>query len=195
MSSTDEDPQLLSRRAALKALAAVSVCPLVASCEFVELKDDDDEASTTNQSSGNDQDAGHGTNGDTGGDTDTVPVDGTPFSLDDPELEALSEVGNQACFDHGSQEVILVRASDDEIVAFEQVCPHQGLPMGACGNNTQPAKWDQDKEAIVCQWHGSTFNRDGDLIEAPPTDSSFDEPIRVFPVQFDPDTGEGYVLN
>ena len=160
---SEDDRNLVTRRAALKALAAVSVCPVLSACEFVELRDVGELA------------------------------DATPFSLDDPALESLSNVGETACLQHGAQELVLVRVSDDEIVAFNGVCPHQGLPMGDCGGNVSPAHWDADQEAIVCAWHGSTFDTDGELIAPPTSDSGFDEPIQVFPVEFDPETGEGIV--
>ncbi len=161
----EDDGNLVSRRAALKALAAVSMCPLVSACEFVELRDVGELA------------------------------DETPFSLDDPGLESLSTVGETACFEHGARDLVLVRKSEDEIVAFNGVCPHQGLDMGDCGNNIRPAIWDADQDAIICDWHGSTFNTDGELIAPPTTEPGFDEPIEVFPVEFDPDTGEGTVFS
>lgn len=160
---SDDNSTLVSRRAALKALAAVAVCPAISACEFVDV-------------------------------FDTDFADATPFSVDDPGLEALDTVGNTACFEHGAHDLVLVRVNEDEILAFNRLCPHQNLDMGDCEGNPFPGQWDPEQQTLTCQWHGSTFNRDGELVEAPGTDPDFDEPVQVFPVDFDPDTGEGLVL-
>ena len=162
---SSKDKAEMSRRAVLKALAAVSVCPVLSGCEFIEVRDVGEF------------------------------VDQSTFSISDPGLEALATVGETACFDHGARELVLVRASEDEILAFDRFCPHQGQSIGPCGGNPLPGQWDEDQQAITCPWHGSTFNRDGELIVAPSTDPEFEEPIRVFPVEFDPETGQGAVFD
>ncbi len=156
--SSPNDP---SRRAALKAIAALAACPLLSACEFVDHDDlDDFEVS-----------------------------DSASFSLSDEAFGELADIGGKACLDLGSQELLLVRTSDDEIVAFNRFCPHDNLDMGNCEGNQFPAQWDPDDEVIVCQWHQSSFATDGENISGPA-----DQAIEVFPVEFDPDSGEGIVF-
>lgn len=154
----------LSRRAVLKAIAALTACPLISACEFVDIKDKE-------------------------------LADQTPFSLSDPALAGLEEVGNTACFNHGAQEILLVRANNDEVLAFSRFCPHNNLSMGECGGNPLPGQWDADEQTLTCQWHLSVFDRDGKLVRPPNTDQGFDEPISVFHVEFDPATGEGTIFS
>lgn len=156
MSSDDRD--LLSRRQALKALAAATVCPLLINCEFVDVFDDDFVTEST-------------------------------FSLSDPGLEVLEEVGGHACYDHGPRPIILVRVSEDEILGFDQICPHQDLNLGQCSGETSNALWDQDQQQLTCPWHNSVFDRDGDVVAGPAP-----EAIRTYRVEFDPDSGQGTVF-
>ena len=115
------------------------------------------------------------------------------FSVDDGGYEELADVGGKVCHDHGNRELILVRAGDDEILAFDRICPHQNLDMGPCGGNAAPASWNGDDEQIECNWHGSVFARDGSFVDGPDPDTTPDLP--TFDVEFDPETGEGTVFS
>lgn len=156
------DSEGMSRRSALKTIAALSVCPLVSSCEFV----------------------------DHDGVEDFEVAEAAEFSLGDPGLEELGDVGGTACFELGDLEILLVRADDDEILAFERICPHNNLSMGGCDvAEAKAGTWHADEDVLECRHHGSRFDRNGEVVEGP----AFD-PIDAFPVEFDADEGEGTVF-
>lgn len=116
------------------------------------------------------------------------------FSVDDPAYADLAEVGGTACHDHGGLEMLLVRTSEDEVVAFDRVCPHQSLDMGPCDSQF-PAEFEAEEGVVVCNWHGSRFDTDGTFREDLPHNHNDDVPdLRTYPVEFDPDTGEGSVV-
>ena len=155
---SSDDSALMSRRQALKALAAASVCPLLVNCEFVDFHGDLVEEST--------------------------------FSLTDPGLEALEEIGARVCYEHGSRDILLVRISEEEILGFDQICPHQDLNLGQCRSDASQALWDQEQQTLTCPWHDSVFAADGSVISGPSP-----SPIITYRVEFDPETGRGTVSN
>ncbi len=157
------DSEAMSRRSAIKAIAVLSVCPLIQSCEFVNHDGLESE------------------------------LEATGFSLDDPDFEDLTSVGGTACFALGAVEVLLVRTSEQEVLAFNRICPHNSLSMGPCDSGAQAAQWDEQEEMLVCQWHQSGFDRNGEVVQQP-TVGSVDEPLQVYPVEFDAETGEGIVF-
>ncbi|MFW5967611.1 MAG: Rieske (2Fe-2S) protein [Persicimonas sp.] len=114
------------------------------------------------------------------------------FSLDDPQFSALEEIGETACIDAGSLELLLIRKDDEEILAVERFCPHQGEDMGPCDDNRTPAEWDKENHQLTCQWHFTTFDDNGDVVERP-ADDDIDRGLRIYPVDFDPETGRGIV--
>ncbi|MGB5212397.1 MAG: aromatic ring-hydroxylating dioxygenase subunit alpha [Anderseniella sp.] len=66
------------------------------------------------------------------------------------------EPGNYFCFDVAGERAIIVRGKDNEIRAFHNVCRHRGSRVvanetGTCGS------------ALVCPFHGWSFNLDGTL--------------------------------
>ncbi len=66
------------------------------------------------------------------------------------------EPGNYFCFDVAGERAVIVRGKDDEIRVFHNVCRHRGSRVvvnetGTCGS------------AIVCPFHGWSFNLDGSL--------------------------------
>jgi nitrite reductase/ring-hydroxylating ferredoxin subunit len=156
MSSNERD--LMTRRQALKALAAASVCPLLINCEFVDY---------------------HG-----------ELVEESTFSLSDPAMEALEEIGARVCFQHGSRDILLIRVSEEEILGFDETCPHQDQPLGRCSGDTSNALWDQDEQTLTCPWHASVFAADGSVVDGPSQ-----SPIETYRVEFDPQTGEGTVFS
>ena len=156
MSCNESD--LMTRRQALKALAAVSVCPLLLNCEFVNF---------------------HG-----------EVVEESTFSLSDPAMEALEEIGGRVCYEHGSRGILLIRVSKEEILGFDQICPHQDQPLGLCSGDTSNALWDQDQQTLTCPWHESVFAADGSVVGGPSPD-----PIETYRVEFDPQTGEATVFS
>ena len=152
----------VNRRVFLKGLGVVMACPLWSACEFVEVFDDG------------------------AGGEDAF------FDLSMEAFSELSEVGGTACIDAGNLDLLLIRKSDDEVLAVERWCPHQQLNMGPCGSNPAPALWDSETEQLTCQWHSSVFDSDGEVVEWP-SDGTTPRTLRVYPVEFDPETGEGVV--
>ncbi len=66
------------------------------------------------------------------------------------------EAGNYFCFDVAGERAIIVRGNDNEIRVFHNVCRHRGSrvvvnEIGTCGS------------AMVCPFHGWSFNLDGTL--------------------------------
>jgi nitrite reductase/ring-hydroxylating ferredoxin subunit len=152
-----------SRRALLvAALRASLVCPVLAACEYIEIED--------------------GAGGPGSGEGPFV------FNTNDPRFAALGTVGGHACLAFGPLELLVVRANETEVIALERLCPHQNLPLGACGDAPQAVQWDPASEVIVCPHHASIFARDGALIAGPSPRG-----LTVFPVAFDPDTGTGEI--
>lgn len=152
----------VSRRAFVTSVAALSVCPLVTACEFVEVFDTDIEGEAS-------------------------------FDLTQPQFAALAQVGGKACISLGALDILLIRAAEDEVLAFERMCPHQQLDMSECDDNPLPGEWDQENQQLTCRWHGSVFGRNGDVVTQPTGGTS--RAIRLFPVEFDPESGTGRVLS
>lgn len=153
-----------SRRDFLRAsLATMVACPAVQACEFIELRD-------TGSAGGSDR-------------------PGLAFNVNDPEFAALATVGGNTCVDFGPISVVVYRASEDEVIAFERFCPHQGLEVAGCGGeNDIEVFWDTDRRELTCIWHGSVFAADGSLLEGPSPRG-----LLVFPVTFDASSGEGFI--
>ena len=68
----------------------------------------------------------------------------------------LPEPGDYLCFDLCDERAILLRGADHKLRAFHNVCPHRGSRVveamrGSCG------------KALVCPFHGWSFNLDGTL--------------------------------
>ena len=66
------------------------------------------------------------------------------------------EPGDYFCFDVAGERAIIVRGKDGQLRAFHNVCRHRGSrvvvnPSGRCGS------------ALVCPFHGWSFNLDGTL--------------------------------
>jgi phenylpropionate dioxygenase-like ring-hydroxylating dioxygenase large terminal subunit len=66
------------------------------------------------------------------------------------------EPGNYFCFDVAGERAIIVRGKDEQIRVFHNVCRHRGSRVvvnetGTCGS------------AMVCPFHGWSFNLDGTL--------------------------------
>lgn len=159
MSGTKDDGAI-SRRSFLQGLGAAAVaCPLLAACEFVEVYGDDPE------------------------------LEETTFDVNQEGLEALQEVGGTACLEAGTALLLLIRKSEEEILAVDRICPHQGLNMGPCGNNPGVAQWNNERQELTCIWHQSVFNTDGEVVSGPSP-----RPLRVYATEFDPATGLGRVF-
>lgn len=150
------------RRFLRAAVGAAFACPAIAACEFVELRDTD----------------GPGAGGAS-----------LPFDLAEPAFAGLANVGGSACLAAGPVELLLLRADEDEILAFERFCPHNNLPIAGCAGGGPPLDWDGDRQQLRCMWHDSIFARDGARVSGPAPRG-----LQVYPVRFDADAGTGVVL-
>jgi Rieske Fe-S protein len=156
-----------NRRDFLRAsLATMVACPAVQACEFIELRD-------------------AGGTGGPGGDG----RQGLAFNVNDAEYAALANVGGNTCVAFGPISVVVYRAADEEIIAFERFCPHQGLEVAGCGGENDIAvEWDTNARELTCIWHGSVFAEDGAVVSGPSPRG-----LLVFPVTFDSTSGEGFI--
>lgn len=164
MSSSSEGVKGTSRRDFIAAaVGTLFACPLLKACEYVEIRD----------------------TGSTGGSGDQ----GFTFSINDPDFAALAEVGGNVCVAFGPVEVIVYRASEDEVLAFERLCPHASLPIADCGPGQRGVSYDKDSRQITCIFHTSIFSADdGAVVSGPAPRALF-----VFPVTFDPASGVGSI--
>lgn len=74
-------------------------------------------------------------------------------------MEDIEQVGSYITFDILDDSVIIVRASDSEIRAFHNVCPHRGRKLV----DTPPGKRNAsgNRAGFICGYHGWTFGLDG----------------------------------
>lgn len=68
------------------------------------------------------------------------------------------------------QSIVLVRAADGSIMALEDRCPHQGVPLshGRLGPH-----------GLMCRYHGWSFNAAGRCTSMPGMSSDFIDEVRV----------------
>ncbi len=105
---------------------------------------------------------------------------GSPFAV-------LEEVGEMLAVDAGCLKLVLIRRSEEEIIALDRICPHAFCEMSP----GQSGVWVQgtgDAEYLECTCHTSRFAADGSKISGP-TPTGVDS----FPVSFNPDTGRWLV--
>jgi nitrite reductase/ring-hydroxylating ferredoxin subunit len=164
MSSSSEGVKGTSRRDFIAAaVGTLFACPLLKACEYVELRD-----SSSGEGSGE---------------------QGFTFSINDPDFAALATVGGNVCVAFGPVEVVVYRASEDEILAFEKLCPHASLPIAECGEGQRGVTYDVQSREITCIFHSSVFNADNGAVVSGPAPRS----LFVFPVTFDPASGAGSI--
>jgi len=112
----------------------------------------------------------------------TEAGEGFTFDLSDPQFSALTEVGQMVAIDSGGREVLLVRRSEDEIIALNRKCTHQGYDLGPDENG----RWSDDK--LTCTVHFSIFDHTGAVLSGLAT-----EPLDSYAVSFDQSAGTGDV--
>ncbi len=71
-------------------------------------------------------------------------------------LEEIPEVGNYVTYEILNESIIVVRAEEDTIKAYHNVCPHRG---------TRLVKGTGRAQQIVCRFHGWKFDRHGKNIQ------------------------------
>ena len=107
----------------------------------------------------------------------------TPPKLDDtPREDGFIAIATVAELEEKGQiikrvnDVIVFRdPSTSELVALKSLCTHQGCTV----------KWKADDDNLACPCHGSTFGKDGSIIEGPAS-----TPLDVYQVKEE----EGVVL-
>ena len=83
-------------------------------------------------------------------------------------LESL-QVGSARFIRHGEEPLIVVRASEDHIVALSAVCTHLRCIL----------RWDSAAQGIVCPCHDGRFDRNGNTLSGPPTRALRQYPAEV----------------
>ena len=150
---------MMTRRRFLQgATLSAAMAPLLQACEFVEVFDDDVQATAS-------------------------------FDLSEPQNAKLAQVGGLGVASAGALKLVLVRADQDTILAFDRYCSHQGLDMADADANPLPAVWDAQQRQLTCRWHSTVFADSGVPVSGPTT-----LPIRRYRVEFDPASGKGTVF-
>jgi cytochrome b6-f complex iron-sulfur subunit len=108
--------------------------------------------------------------------------DGT-FSLTEQPFTVLEDVGGTAPINVGDRAVLLVRASDTEIVALDRICTHSSCDLSSDG------MYDVDAGQLICKCHWGIYNLDGEVLSGPPP-----RPLKKFVVEFDRAGGTGKVI-
>lgn len=124
----------------------------------------------------------------------TEGAEPAPFDVMQQALAPLQTVGGGAFFDAPlpggtSLALVLVRVSETEVYAFDQICPHAGLQIDFnAAADVVKSSWDASKQELRCGWHGSLFTATGEPANAvPPTG------INRYATTFDATTGAGEV--
>ena len=158
-------PAITRRRFLGSAAIAAGSLPLLSACEFSEVKGADGEV-----------------------------AESVSFDVSEPDYTELGTVGGLAALDlGGGLGVLLVRVSEDQVVAFFDKCPHLNLPL-------TPAltTWDEDAQQIVCPYHQSRFETQGGYVQDSIQEAfRGDQPvsdITLYEVDFDASTGLGEVF-
>jgi nitrite reductase/ring-hydroxylating ferredoxin subunit len=91
------------------------------------------------------------------------------------DLPPVGIVAVEAVID-GEKESIIVHCAGDRLVAWLNVCPHQGRRL-----DYVPGKFLIDKGRLVCAAHGATFRlEDGECVAGPCRGASLREvPLRI----------------
>lgn len=91
-----------------------------------------------------------------------------PFDLATPPFDALAMVGGTLGVDVETSgdpaKVLLIRASEEAIVALERICPHTLCDMNPANGL---GVWDQGEQQLICVCHQSVFARDGRKLSGP----------------------------
>lgn len=82
-------------------------------------------------------------------------------------ISEIPNVGDYFLFDFANESIIVVRSAEAELSALVNVCRHRGSRI--CLTSRGQAS------RLTCQYHGWTYNLNGDLIGAAQMDDSFDK--------------------
>ncbi len=87
--------------------------------------------------------------------------------------EQLLEIGSYFCYDGPAGPVIILRSSDDKIMAFANSCRHRGARL---------LNGSGDCSRIVCPYHAWTYQLDGRLTGTPGMQQTIDFESADFPL-------------
>jgi nitrite reductase/ring-hydroxylating ferredoxin subunit/cytochrome c553 len=105
------------------------------------------------------------------------------FDVAEPKFAALATVNGVVPVDVAGRPLLLIRTTEDAIVALSRICTHTQCDMSP----RISGRWDGSK--LDCTCHGSQFAADGKVLKGPAT-----RDLAVYPVSFDPATGLGKVV-
>lgn len=109
------------------------------------------------------------------------------FDINSGDFAVLQTVGETFAVDIETDAdpaaVLLVRNTEETIIALERICPHTFCDMKA-----PIGVWDQPAQQLICICHQSIFSNDGTLVSGPSPRS-----IAAYSVEFDATTGQGVV--
>lgn len=104
------------------------------------------------------------------------------FDVSDATFAPLAEVGGAVPVDTGARKLMLIRVSEDEVVALDRICTHAVCDMAPGVDGT----WDGEK--LTCLCHFSEFSATGEVLKGPAT-----RDLQRFTVEFDALAGTGTV--
>ena len=110
--------------------------------------------------------------------------EGFTFDLSDPQFAPLNEVGQMVGVDSGGRELLLIRRSEDEVIALNRKCTHQEFDLAPDAFGS----WSNDQ--LTCRGHFSVFSHTGAVVSGlaksplPSYDVTFDEPEGTGQVNF-----------
>ena len=81
------------------------------------------------------------------------------ISLD--SAEALKKINGSVVLSVKGQDVLFIRDSEKTVIAVKPVCTHKKSPL----------RYDKAKQVIICDEHGSTFDKKGTVLKEPATKS------------------------
>jgi len=81
----------------------------------------------------------------------------TCIDLADPANDALTTVGGAVVVDIGSDTVIVIRASETDVVAVSAVCTHAGCIVG----------YNDSMQTLDCPCHGARYDQTGHVLRGP----------------------------
>lgn len=119
------------------------------------------------------------------------------FTVSESRFEALQNVGGMAYAkvegSEGSLELVLVRSTEDEVLAFDHLCPHAKLGIAASPEDPMLwGEWLSEEGALRCNRHGSVFGKDG-TFDGELSNTNGVANIPVHSVSFDAASGTGTV--
>ncbi len=109
-------------------------------------------------------------------------------------LEDIPKPGDFFTYNIGDESIIVVRADDDTLRAFYNVCPHRGRQLVNSPDATN-GTWGNAK-VFVCGFHGWSFNRKGEnthVLDKDDWKGLLDDRSRTCLTELKVDTWGGYV--